>query len=1027
MANLTQNLAILQKGKEDLIDEINSKLKESDQETLPIDCEWNDINNLLDKVNVKRDRSAEVDTNEIYSDICSGELNKEIITGVTNITSYSMYGQKYLPKITANNCSSVGEYAFYDCQALTDVNLPNITNIPEYCFYNNKSLKNINITKVTHINNSYAFYNCTELETISIPKIISIGNYAFQNCSRLKTIALNTEATYTIGSYAFQNCSSLETDVTEKASSISEGGIYNTGILDINSDSVISLGSYAIYKNNNLEYVSLSKLTNLTGNYTIGSNNKLKSLNIEQVRSFGTYGNNYSNSAIIYDNPELESIYCPNVTTLYGGYISNCNKLKTLSLPNAKIYHGISSSSNYRYHSAGRLIESCKELETLDLGSVEYTWTGNYNNSSSAYLVFEAYKLKNINLSSLIGAYETKTGYTGSYGARYFHLFYRVGATQLNLPSLKYANGRYGNRIAADCRNLTTLKLDALECVYSNYSTNTNSWEGSVVLGCPNLITLELPNLDTYLGSFLLGSLYTADPTNYDSVLCKKYMEKYLEAVKERYPDSYETNSDYIIYYERLHGGTIDGNIANAAPYNAGKYSTLDSNMVWCGVKTIKLPKLSSWTYNQSWTTGMFNNVQQLEEIYLGDGSFTPTTTSLQSYFVCGGIALKKVVLNYPIVLTAATTLTDIFHRCGHLNGIKYSFNYNNKTYYYENEEGLKDLYFYVPDNLVDSYKAATNWSTYAAQIRPISELADLNIDSSITSIANAEYKNNQTLTSVAGYGITSVGEEGFRSSSASSIEFANCTEVNKYAFADCPNLERVQLKYTQITNIADGVFMNSLVSFCSLPSVTTIEANAFKNTQVSTISAPVLEKIGNSAFENDLITSLSLPVVNTLGKASFKNNSISSITLPEVITINDNAFERNNLTEISIPKVTFIGNSAFKSNSITSVTLPEVTTLGKYAFAENDVQEISIPKVIMIDDYAFANNTNLESINLGTVRILGNNIFDGCTSLTDITFEGYAVPTGNLPEEINLHVRESLVEAFEEAYPNNTIIGDVE
>ena len=31
--------------------------------------------------------------------------------------------------------------------------------------------------------------------------------------------------------------------------------------------------------------------------------------------------------------------------------------------------------------------------------------------------------------------------------------------------------------------------------------------------------------------------------------------------------------------------------------------------------------------------------------------------------------------------------------------------------------------YIYVPDNLVDGFKIATNWSTYATQIKPISEL----------------------------------------------------------------------------------------------------------------------------------------------------------------------------------------------------------------------------------------------------------------------------------------------------------------
>lgn len=34
--------------------------------------------------------------------------------------------------------------------------------------------------------------------------------------------------------------------------------------------------------------------------------------------------------------------------------------------------------------------------------------------------------------------------------------------------------------------------------------------------------------------------------------------------------------------------------------------------------------------------------------------------------------------------------------------------------------------YIYVPDNLVEDYKVATNWVTYAAQIKPISELPEV-------------------------------------------------------------------------------------------------------------------------------------------------------------------------------------------------------------------------------------------------------------------------------------------------------------
>ena len=34
--------------------------------------------------------------------------------------------------------------------------------------------------------------------------------------------------------------------------------------------------------------------------------------------------------------------------------------------------------------------------------------------------------------------------------------------------------------------------------------------------------------------------------------------------------------------------------------------------------------------------------------------------------------------------------------------------------------------YIYVPDELVDSYKVATNWVTYANQIKPLSEYVEV-------------------------------------------------------------------------------------------------------------------------------------------------------------------------------------------------------------------------------------------------------------------------------------------------------------
>ena len=61
------------------------------------------------------------------------------------------------------------------------------------------------------------------------------------------------------------------------------------------------------------------------------------------------------------------------------------------------------------------------------------------------------------------------------------------------------------------------------------------------------------------------------------------------------------------------------------------------------------------------------------------------------------------------------------FNACYHILGT------TNSEY---NPDGLADGYIYVPAALVDAYKAATNWSTYASQFRA---LEDYTVDGTIT------------------------------------------------------------------------------------------------------------------------------------------------------------------------------------------------------------------------------------------------------------------------------------------------------
>jgi hypothetical protein len=78
-----------------------------------------------------------------------------------------------------------------------------------------------------------------------------------------------------------------------------------------------------------------------------------------------------------------------------------------------------------------------------------------------------------------------------------------------------------------------------------------------------------------------------------------------------------------------------------------------------------------------------------------------PTCTSISSTAIVHCGVLNKLILRSPTLCTLGG---------GALNNTPY----------------VKGQGFiYVPDNLVDEYKVATNWSAYVDQIKPISELEE--------------------------------------------------------------------------------------------------------------------------------------------------------------------------------------------------------------------------------------------------------------------------------------------------------------
>ena len=92
-----------------------------------------------------------------------------------------------------------------------------------------------------------------------------------------------------------------------------------------------------------------------------------------------------------------------------------------------------------------------------------------------------------------------------------------------------------------------------------------------------------------------------------------------------------------------------------------------------------------------------------------------PVITNIVSNMFADCRGLTAVILRSTTMCTLANT--SAFTNCHHFHGTK------NSTY---NPSGLKDGYIYVPSAWVDSYKTATNWSSFASQFRAIEDYPDI-------------------------------------------------------------------------------------------------------------------------------------------------------------------------------------------------------------------------------------------------------------------------------------------------------------
>ena len=124
-------------------------------------------------------------------------------------------------------------------------------------------------------------------------------------------------------------------------------------------------------------------------------------------------------------------------------------------------------------------------------------------------------------------------------------------------------------------------------------------------------------------------------------------------------------------------------------------------------LRKIDLPLLQNVADN------CFRNTTNLESAVLPSA----TTINGDSFWASGLIRID---------LSAVTVINVAFKSCSRLTTVIIRNTATVASLTSTNAfSGTSKAYFYVPDNLVEEYKSATNWSTYADRIKPLSEVPE--------------------------------------------------------------------------------------------------------------------------------------------------------------------------------------------------------------------------------------------------------------------------------------------------------------
>ena len=687
----------------------------------------------------------------------------------------------------SNNASYIHPYVFATNSYINTVNLPNCTSVGEDAFRECPNISSVFLPVCSYIGDS-GFKDCSRLQKVDIPACEFIGKSAFKGCSSLTQVTLPVCSFMDL--YAFLYCSSLKR-ITLPSTSVCE--LADEGIF---RGTPIERGSGGIYVTESLvdTYKSASYWSLISAQIfpivesPISFSDGLLYGSVSEITS--TYITDYGLDIV---PNEVHSVSLPNCISIGGRTFFDYINLNSLYIPNC-VSIGVYAFNN------------CA-LTSIDLPNC-ISIGGN--------------AFKNCYLMS-ISAPNLETADYSIFRSNY-------NLSEVYLPALKNVKAGIFN----GCSSLQYASLPAISEVSPNMFADCDLHSfivvGSIIrpnafLNNSNLSEIYIPGSQVTTIAFINGVVNAFNGTPIASGTGSIYVPWSLV-------DTYKEMDGWGKYASQIYpmGETPVLSFGDGVLYGATSTITKES---WTALGISSADIVSIYSPNiEDTESGIFSGCTNLTSVKIPICSTIRTEafrdcTSLSVVKLPACITIESQAFENCTGLTSLTIQTDsVCNQESAFGGTPI-------------ESGTGSIY--VPYSLLEDYKAASQWSSYASQISAYDPPMIFEFDSNtglvygnITSI-DSTYLNTLGITAeqvsaVSLPNCSSVGMGTFMShTNLVSAYLPNCTTLSGQAFSNCQALNSITLDNCEI--LMSGAFRSCYgLTTISLPKATNLYGACFFN-----------------------------------------------------------------------------------------------------------------------------------------------------------------------------------------------------